>query len=88
MPALRSIQLDAAGNLWVEPYVVPGAESPPFEVYDPEGVWLGSVAMPPGLRRSSSSSPSLWIGEDYVLGVWVDELEVEYVRLYELVKEN
>ena len=88
LPALRSIQLDAAGNLWVEPYVVPGAESLPFEVYDREGVWLGSVAMPPGLRQGLSSAPSLWIGEDYVLGVWVDELEVEYVRMYELVKEN
>jgi hypothetical protein len=26
------------------------------------------------------------IGGDFVLGVWRDELDVEYVRLYQLIK--
>ncbi len=32
LPVLQSIHLDAAGNLWVEPYSPHGAEVPPFEV--------------------------------------------------------
>ncbi|MDE2795313.1 MAG: hypothetical protein OXL34_10885 [Gemmatimonadota bacterium] len=49
MVVLDSILLDVAGNLWVEPFAVYGSEMSPFDVYTPDGTWLGSVAMPPGL---------------------------------------
>ena len=50
LPVLESLYLDAVGNLWVEPYSVFGTEMPPFQVYAPDGSWLGSVAVPARAR--------------------------------------
>ena len=93
LPVLHSLHLDAVGNLWVEPYSLPGADVAPFQVYTPDGTWLGTVAMPPGLsleagglRTGTGSKSAFEIGDDYILGVWRDELDVEYVRLYALEK--
>ncbi len=85
LPVLRSLHLDAEGNLWVERYFGPGVEPSPFDVYAPDGTWLGSVAMPAGLD-CGWGAPPLDIGDDYVLGVWCDNQGVEYVRLYRLEK--
>lgn len=79
LPVLQSILLDAAGNLWVRPHSLPGTRSLPFEVYTPDGTWLGNVATPAGLAVHE-------LGEDYVLGLWSDEQDVEYVRMYRLEK--
>ena len=87
LPVLGSIRLDAAGNLWVEPFAVYGSERSPFEVYAPDGTWLGSVATPPGLILAvGRENTGMEIGEDYVLGVWSGEQGVEYVRMYGLEK--
>ena len=90
LPVLQSLYLDAVGNLWVEPYTAYFSESPPFQVYAPDGSWLGSVVVPPGLgrdRRLGLAFGRTWeIGDDYILGVWRDELDVEHVRLYGLEK--
>jgi hypothetical protein len=40
-------------------------------------MWLGEVALPSTLGVTE-------IGEDYVLGTWRDEMDVEYVRMYSL----
>ena len=87
LPALTSIHLDAGGNLWVEPHSRHGSQVPPFQVYTPDGEWLGTVSVPPGLQQENLGLPVRFeIGDDYILGVWRDELEVEYVRMYGLVK--
>ena len=44
---------------------------------DPQGNLVGSVTLPEGVDI-------LGIGEDYLLGLVRDELEVEYVKLYQL----
>ncbi len=88
LPVLRSVHLDAAGNLWLAPYYVAGADPPPFEIHAPDGIWLGSVALPPGLQRAfiQYQAPYMEIGEDYALGVWTDDLDVQYVRMYRINK--
>ncbi len=88
LPVLRSIHVDATGNLWVAPYYLAGAEPPPFEIHAPDGTWLGSVSVPPGLQRAFVQilAPYMEIGEDYILGVWTDDLDVQYVRMYRLDK--
>jgi len=87
LPVLLSIHLDAVGNLWVEPFSPHGAETPPMEVYTPEGDWLGNVAMPPDLHLGSRGIRSGFeIGDDYIIGVWIDDLDVQYVRQYALMK--
>jgi hypothetical protein len=54
-------------------------EPPRWIVFDSDGRWLGAVEVPPNGRVSE-------IGADYVLGVWRDELDVERVQMFELIK--
>ena len=88
LPVLRSVHVDGAGHLWLQPYYVAGAQPPPFEIHAPDGTWLGSVSLPPGLQRGfiQYQAPYMEIGDDYVLGVWTDELDVQYVRMYRINK--
>ena len=87
-PLIRSMLLDAAGNLWVEPFFSFGESPHPYEVFGPKGTWFGQVALPDGLNRGSHplQAPYLEIGLDYVLGVWTDDLGVETVRMYAIEK--
>jgi len=88
LPVLRSVHVDATGHLWVQPNFVAGAEPPPFEIHAPDGSWLGSVSVPSGLERAfiQYQAPYMEIGEDYILGVWTDDLDVQYVRMYRINK--
>lgn len=79
MPAYQGLQVDARDNLWVEDYRAPWEmeAAPRWEVFDPDGVWLGTVETPAGLQIYE-------IGGNYLLGRWTDELGVEYVKRYRL----
>jgi hypothetical protein len=50
-----------------------------WTVFDADGHHLGEVLMPEGLDVHQ-------IGDDFVLGRWIDSLEVEHVRMHELRK--
>ena len=78
LPAHEWILVDRVGNVWMSEYVVLD-EKPRWQVFDRDGRWLGQVDMPGGGRVTD-------IGDDYVLGVWRDDMDVETVRLYELRK--
>ena len=88
LPVLRAVHVDATGHIWLQPYYVAGADPPPFEIHAPDGAWLGSVSVPPGLERAfvQYQAPYMEIGEDYILGVWTDDLDVQYVRMYRIDK--
>jgi hypothetical protein len=79
-PPYSDIRLDESGNLWVR--LGPTREGPrswvDHNVFDAKGALLGTLPLPP-IRV-------LEIGEDHILGVYEDELEVEYLHLYSLVK--
>jgi hypothetical protein len=79
MPAYRRLLVDVEGDLWVADFRRPADEQPRWTVFDPAGRMLGTIEMPPRLRVFQ-------IGSDFVLGRWRDELDVEHVRLYELIK--
>ncbi len=79
MPAYSDIRADPEGNLWVADYRRPGDELPRWNVFDPDGRWLGTVVAP-------SRFLVYEIGSDYVLGHHSDEMDVERVRLYDLEK--
>jgi hypothetical protein len=75
--------VDRVGHLWVRT-LGPVAElpkldtpSPYWEVFDSAGRWLTTMKLPSDVQIHE-------IGEDYILGVWEDELEIEYVRMYSL----
>ncbi len=72
------IKLDANRHLWVLE-LNDSAADPSWSVFDADGVWLGVVTLPSGFTPMD-------IGSDYVLGVWRDDLDVEHVQLYDLIK--
>jgi hypothetical protein len=77
MPAFAGLHVDVHGFLWVEEYRRPGDETPRFDILDPTGRWVGRVSLPPGFEI-------LEIGDDHLLCLFRDELEVEYVKLLSL----
>jgi hypothetical protein len=77
MPAFAGLESDAFGYLWAEAYRRPGEEGASFDIFDPQGALVGKVVLPEWVEI-------LEIGRDYVLGLFRDELDVEYVRLYRL----
>ncbi len=78
-PAYQYVLIDEGGNLWASEYA--GSRQVPtrWTVLDPQGRWLGSVTMPERFRPYE-------IGESWILGVATDELDLERVQLYELIK--
>jgi hypothetical protein len=71
--------VDALGNVWAGEYTRYPAVPVTWTVLASSGELLGEVAVPPQFRV-------LQIGGDWILGVGRDELDVEYVRLYRLLK--
>jgi hypothetical protein len=79
-PAHFDLLQDDAGNLWVQDYQPFNARvERVWSVFDPDGRFLGDVDVPAGVTVTH-------IGDDFLLGIWRDEFDVEYVRLYDLEK--
>ena len=80
-PAITSLQLDREGNLWVEEgridYDSPGI----WHVVGPSGRYLATATMPSRFRPFD-------IGRETVLGVWRDDLDVEYVQKRVITKSD
>jgi len=80
LPWIQNVTADALGNVWVTEYAAPGQESAAVGVFSAEGEWLGTVHLPPNFRP-------LDIGEDYMLGVLRDELDVQHLVSFGLERE-
>jgi len=81
-PPFFEIFLDPAGALWagLGPSGGRSVGSKGFLVFDPQGILLGAVDLPP--------IQILDIGPDYILGVYQDNLEIQYVHRYRLRKPS
>jgi hypothetical protein len=79
-PAYGSFLTDADGNLWVDVYRRPGDDQPRWTVFDRDGRALGEVQMP-------GRFGIFQIGADFVLGRWTDDLDVQHVLMFELLKD-
>jgi hypothetical protein len=77
IPAFTALMVDAAGRLWARRFQGPGDEGERWGIFLPDGSFLGHLSLPNRFRLMEA-------GVDYVLGVERDELDVEYVRMYEL----
>jgi hypothetical protein len=79
-PAYVAFKLDKVGNLWVENYRPAGEGGPrEWSIFGPAGQWLGDVELPKRLDVME-------IGDGYLLGVYKDQLDVERIRLYRILK--
>lgn len=80
MPAFGSIRADDEGNVWVRQYRNEWDEGPSeWLVFDEDGGLRALVELPSGFTPTH-------IGNDHVLGIMRDELDLEYVQLYTLTK--
>lgn len=78
-PAFADLAVSRDGHLWIQGHRKPDDTLPPWSVFAPDGRWLGDVDLPEGFDP-------MWIDDEVVAGVWEDELEVEHLRVYRLVK--
>lgn len=76
-PAYQRLLVDSRRNLWLERFRLPDEPTPVWDILDPDGRWLGSVATPPLLRIQR-------IGEDYILGVDQELTGTPRIRLHAL----
>jgi len=81
LPAFGRLIFDQTGNLWVERTRRPGQSGNSWRVIAPSGALLGSVALP-------EQFDPMYISDTHVAGVWRDELDVEYVWVLEIRKEQ
>lgn len=79
VPTAQVLVMDLEGNAWVRRYSDDRETPSRWTIIGADGAWLGTVEMPPRFRP-------LEIGADYVLGHWTDEVDVEHIRRFELVK--
>lgn len=77
--AYGRVLVDRVGNYWVGDYALPGQQPAAWSVFSAEGAWSWGVAAPERFQPMD-------IGDDYVLGIFRDELDVEFVQLYTLTK--
>ena len=73
--------MDGVGNLWVQEYDVPGASTVVWSVFDPNARWITDVRIPHAVTIHD-------IGDDWVLLLARDEMDVERIRLHKLVKKR
>jgi len=81
-PAYSGLAVDPGGCVWVQEFMLSMAVSQQprrWLVFDPSGVWMGTVELPPNLDLFE-------VGEDYVLGRSRDEMDVETIRLLRLLR--
>ena len=80
LPLFGSPFADAADRVWLPSYRAGGElkSAPPYIVIAPDGEWLGTVEAPPRFRI-------LDVAGGLVLGVELDDVDVESVVVYELL---
>lgn len=77
--AFNDLRLDRTGRIWLRTGrdFPPLAPSTDWTVLSKEGVLLGTLSLPKRFEV-------LEFGGDYLLGVWKNEMDVEFIRLYSL----
>jgi hypothetical protein len=79
-PAYAGMLRDANANLWLKDFGWPPDETAEiWQVFDANSRWLGALDMPARFNLMRVSG-------DYLLGIARDDLDVEHVRVYRLIK--
>ncbi|HEX9727084.1 MAG TPA: hypothetical protein VGA37_01105 [Gemmatimonadales bacterium] len=77
LPPYAAFLVDEAETLWIQDYPGPRDREAVWRRFSTDGAYIGVATMPADLKVFE-------IGDEYVLGMWKDDLDVEHVRLYAL----
>ena len=77
-PAFSGVIEAEDGHLWVQRSTTPSESE--FDVFDPDGRYLGAMTS----NLSTLTHP--FIDSNYLVGVSVDSLDVQYVEVYRVIK--
>lgn len=78
-PAYDDLRLDLAGNVWMLNHRAARNDPARWSLFDREGRWTSDVTMPGDLNVME-------LGDTHVLALWRDELDIQYIRRYDLLK--
>ncbi|MFG1691702.1 hypothetical protein ACGF5M_06070, partial [Gemmatimonadota bacterium] len=82
LPVFRQgrVQVAPNGNTWVERWMQ--ADSPPtFEIFDPQGIRVGTVELPVGRRL-------IGFGDGTIYVVRIDEVDLRWLERYRVVRSG
>jgi hypothetical protein len=77
LPGYTELRVSPDGHLWTKRFVPPWERVERWGVFAPDGVFLGDVEFPANLWVTD-------IGDEYVVGVAKDELDVERVQVHRI----
>ena len=78
VPPYSQLLVDSEDHLWVRDYKMSDTPGPEvWSVFSPEGQLLGTLETPERFEVRQ-------IGANFMVGIWTDELDVRYVRMYGL----
>ena len=92
-PAIEALIVDTEGYLWTKEWSASESGIPDqWSVFDPEGVWLGALPVPPKPQPMDLYLCTLfdpcWVGRDFLLMIRRDELGVERVEGYRIRRDS
>lgn len=76
-PIYEDLHVDRLGHYWVKRHSLPTDEEQTWWVFGPDGQFAAAVTVPLGVRI-------LEVGDDYLLGVARDELDVQRLEMWAL----
>jgi hypothetical protein len=81
-PAYDRLYVDAVANLWIRDFERPGEDKDQmWTVFSPDGQMSAAVFLRPGARILAA-------GADYMITAELDDLDVEHVRMYRLIRST
>ena len=80
-PTFKDLKTDRAGHLFVRSWETYGSGTVDWLVFNDQGHLQGTLPVPADIEI-------LEIGDDYVIAVWKNELDAEFVRVYDLTYEG
>lgn len=80
-PVFVRLLVDPHGALWVGAHQIHRRGGRTWTVFDSAGVWLGDVTAPDGFEIEQ-------VGDDAVLGIWKDDLDVPWVQVRRLDRQR
>ena len=80
-PAFKELTTDLMGRLYIRNWEAAGSATVDWRVFGTDGRLLARLTVPTDIEI-------LEIGDDYVIALWKDDLDVEFVRVYGVDKDG